>query len=377
MYGPDNPPSPPPLEEAHNTRSVIPTGTTEPYGPDNSPPPVSGPLPKKQSKRQGGNRHKSKGDKYKPDYDGGIQSETSRDWEEQRRKEPISRGHKNLVDDNPNRIELDGERSRAQNRQGREESVDRGRHDYGDAHYRYQPDVEPQRMEPGHYRPPPRDRDRSQSPSRNIERVHRQQYRGRSPSYRTRSRSPRAHKYYDKYEERDEGRSSSYTDHRRARYGDSEDSRSIGRHAHHSSRYRHVDAPPTAFPLHDYTLEIKATHAQARFRNAEPEDIPRFQHGDGKVNPSAYGSRLERDLGLCYATFKTRHMCEMGHKCPWRHHPLTSAEEAWILNIAGNKGHSFVEDANALWRSPDVPVPGGKLFGQCWLNFQTLTAPCV
>jgi hypothetical protein len=69
---------------------------------------------------------------------------------------------------------------------------------------------------------------------------------------------------------------------------------------------------------------------------------------------------MSKDLGLCYATFKTFKKCEMGHECPWRHHPLTSTEKAWILKIAGGKGEKFLDEVKKLWSLPDVPVPGGK-----------------
>ncbi len=120
--------------------------------------------------------------------------------------------------------------------------------------------------------------------------------------------------------------------------------------------------PDTAYPLSDYAKYIASVYGANREQSAEVRLPPTFVNGDGKVNPSAYGSLRDYDLGLCYTTFKTRKPCEMGVRCPWRHHPLSTLETRWIVRIGGEKGRDFLDGVNAWYDVPDVPVPGANLF---------------
>lgn len=119
-----------------------------------------------------------------------------------------------------------------------------------------------------------------------------------------------------------------------------------------------AQAPPTAYDLRPYDNYITTTYSK----------LPRqesFLNGtNGKVAPSTYGSEQLHDLGLCFTTFCTRFRCEMGEKCPWRHHPLTKAEVAWILAIGRGRGEQFVEGVEKWWQNPEVPVPGASMVGR-------------
>ncbi|KAL5410535.1 hypothetical protein PMIN04_010590 [Paraphaeosphaeria minitans] len=126
-------------------------------------------------------------------------------------------------------------------------------------------------------------------------------------------------------------------------------------------RISSTDVPETAYPLRAYTNYIADNHAAKRRNTSYNRHLPVFRNGDGKVNPSAYGSVLQYDFGLCYCTFRTPYMCEMGIRCPWRHHPLSSCEKQWIHDIAHGKGEHFVDEAVKSWATPDVPVPGHNM----------------
>jgi hypothetical protein len=81
----------------------------------------------------------------------------------------------------------------------------------------------------------------------------------------------------------------------------------------------------------------------------------RFSNGaNGKVAPGMYGSEQRHDLGLCFATFLTKKRCEMGVHCPWRHHPLSNAERAWIIEYGRQKGKDFIENVDRWWSFPEV-----------------------
>ena len=87
----------------------------------------------------------------------------------------------------------------------------------------------------------------------------------------------------------------------------------------HLVNAKDVQTPPTVYDLRVYNTRINNHYAtlskQQQFRNGT----------NGKVAPSVYGSETRHDLGLCFATFLTRNICEMGLDCPWRHHPLSVA----------------------------------------------------
>jgi hypothetical protein len=114
------------------------------------------------------------------------------------------------------------------------------------------------------------------------------------------------------------------------------------------------DIPPTVYDLRKYDAEITALH----------ESLPphkRYISGNGKVRPGDYGSTPELDLGLCYGTYKTRSLCELGVACAWRHHPLTSFEREWIIA----NGHlEFVQEAKKMWQIPERPGPGASMHGR-------------
>ncbi|KAF2111879.1 hypothetical protein BDV96DRAFT_649847 [Lophiotrema nucula] len=84
-----------------------------------------------------------------------------------------------------------------------------------------------------------------------------------------------------------------------------------------------------------------------------------FINGDGKVNPSHYGSTLLADLGLCYTTFWTARICEHGILCPWRHHPLTEEEKEWIANVL-KRFHWLQRVEKTMARKP-TPEPSYRL----------------
>lgn len=117
-----------------------------------------------------------------------------------------------------------------------------------------------------------------------------------------------------------------------------------------------VPAPPTAYDLRGYDHYIFKKYMRRSSRK-------RFFHGfNGKVAPSRYGSEQRHDLGLCFATFVTRWRCEMGLKCPWRHHPLSDAERAWILDCGDDRGRDFTESVDKWWAFPEIPVPGTNMY---------------
>lgn len=109
--------------------------------------------------------------------------------------------------------------------------------------------------------------------------------------------------------------------------------------------------PASVYNLRKYDAHVTALH------NSLPRH-ERFLNGNGKVGPYVYGSMQGMDLGLCYATFCTRFRCEMGVKCAWRHHPLTTEERDWILTSGRERGKQFLDESSNLWPIPEVPVPG-------------------
>ncbi|KAF1965906.1 hypothetical protein BU23DRAFT_603958 [Bimuria novae-zelandiae CBS 107.79] len=189
---------------------------------------------------------------------------------------------------------------------------------------------------------------RSRSCSPSIRRSIEGRERPRSPPREDRDRD---YQYRDEREY--EYRKTSYS--RRGRQ------RSLTPVAVRERRIRDTNVPETAYPLRDYTNYIAENHGATRRVTRDNCDLPAFRNGDGKVNPSAYGSVLQYDFGLCYCTFKTVHECEMGVRCPWRHHSLSAREKGWIEEIAREKGRRFIEHAEKCWAEPDVPVPGNNM----------------
>jgi hypothetical protein len=80
--------------------------------------------------------------------------------------------------------------------------------------------------------------------------------------------------------------------------------------------------------------------------------VPQWENG--KVNPSKYGSLNLKDLGIFYETFNTISECRYGMHCPWRHHPLTDAESAWIYGLGGV---AFFHRVERFWKLPAIPEP--------------------
>ena len=184
----------------------------------------------------------------------------------------------------------------------------------------------------------------------------RHSYGGRYRSYSrsrsfSRSRSPRR---YDSYHPR----RSEYGEQGHVSYARRHRQRSLTPVAVREQRVKESIVPETAFPLQDYTRYISGNFSKYRHVTRFNFFLPKFRNGDGKVNPAAYGSVHQHDLGLCYCTFKTVFACEMGVKCPWRHHPLSRREKKWIEELAGDKGRRFIDDTDRFWSIPDVPVPG-------------------
>ena len=108
------------------------------------------------------------------------------------------------------------------------------------------------------------------------------------------------------------------------------------------------DIPPTVQDLRGYDYRIQVMY-QSKPRNQ------RFVNGgNGKIAPARYGSEQRHDLGLCFATFLTRKRCEMGVDCPWRHHPLSNAEKAWIIEYGKKKGKEFIDNVDRWWSFPEV-----------------------
>ncbi|KAG9192740.1 hypothetical protein G6011_11474 [Alternaria panax] len=117
------------------------------------------------------------------------------------------------------------------------------------------------------------------------------------------------------------------------------------------------EIPPTVQDLRAYDYRIKVMF-ESKAKNQ------RFANGgNGKVAPALYGSEQRHDLGLCFATFLTRKRCEMGVNCPWRHHPLSNAEKAWIIEYGKKKGKEFIDNVDRWWSHPEVPVPGATMQG--------------
>jgi hypothetical protein len=115
-----------------------------------------------------------------------------------------------------------------------------------------------------------------------------------------------------------------------------------------------IAVPDTVYDLREYDRYI--TDMQ---KNIPPHLA--YAHGNVKVAPHLYATVKQHDLGLCFATFATTNMCEMGVKCAWRHHPLTQAEREWIL-ISGREGGSvFLKRLPQFWANPEVPVPGANM----------------
>ncbi|KAH6858857.1 hypothetical protein BKA58DRAFT_299583, partial [Alternaria rosae] len=115
--------------------------------------------------------------------------------------------------------------------------------------------------------------------------------------------------------------------------------------------------PPTAHDLRGYDYRIFTTYAS----KPKPQ---RFVNGaNGKVAPGMYGSEQRHDLGLCFTTYLTKKRCEMGVRCPWRHHPLSNSERAWIIVYGKQKGKEFIENVDRWWSFPEVPVPGATMQG--------------
>ena len=106
--------------------------------------------------------------------------------------------------------------------------------------------------------------------------------------------------------------------------------------------------PPTVHDLRGYDYRIFATYA------AKPK-AQRFVNGaNGKIAPGMYGSEQRHDLGLCFTTYLTKKRCEMGVKCPWRHHPLSNTEKAWIIKYGKQKGEEFIDNVDRWWAFPEV-----------------------
>ncbi|KAL6704359.1 hypothetical protein ACN47E_008315 [Coniothyrium glycines] len=116
-------------------------------------------------------------------------------------------------------------------------------------------------------------------------------------------------------------------------------------------------APMTTYDLRSYDDHITKTFSSL------PQN-ERFINGNGKVRPSIYGSSSRNDLGLCFSTFCTRYACEIGVRCPWRHHPLSKAEVDWILETGGDRGRKFLKLMDSFWACPGTPLPGASMVGK-------------
>ncbi|CAN9083102.1 unnamed protein product [Alternaria sp. RS040] len=117
------------------------------------------------------------------------------------------------------------------------------------------------------------------------------------------------------------------------------------------------EIPATVQDLRGYDHRIKVMYER------KPKNQRFINGGNGKVAPALYGSEQRQDLGLCFATFLTRKRCEMGVNCPWRHHPLSNAEKAWIIEYGKKKGKEFIDNNDRWWSYPEVPVPGANMQG--------------
>lgn len=106
--------------------------------------------------------------------------------------------------------------------------------------------------------------------------------------------------------------------------------------------------PPTVYDLRGYDYRIFTTYA------SKPKS-QRFVNGaNGKIAPGIYGSEQRHDLGLCFTTYLTKKRCEMGVRCPWRHHPLSNSERAWIIEYGKQKGKEFIDNVDRWWSFPEV-----------------------
>ncbi|RMZ71502.1 hypothetical protein GMOD_00006622 [Pyrenophora seminiperda CCB06] len=118
-----------------------------------------------------------------------------------------------------------------------------------------------------------------------------------------------------------------------------------------------IQMPPTVYDLRVYNTRI----------NTHYEKLPKYQQFrngfNGKISPAMYGSETLHDLGLCFATFLTRHVCEIGLECPWRHHPLSLEEKIWIIEYGKERGKEFLANVEKSYTYPCMPVPGANLHG--------------
>lgn len=110
-------------------------------------------------------------------------------------------------------------------------------------------------------------------------------------------------------------------------------------------------APETVYDLARFSRYVCQVSANNSRHSSGNENL-------GKVNASHFGSTPDKDLGLCYATFVTQAACPSGASCPWRHHPLSEEEKAWIR---GNGCAMFLDIVGESWGTPSVPVPGANL----------------
>ena len=118
-----------------------------------------------------------------------------------------------------------------------------------------------------------------------------------------------------------------------------------------------LNAPPTTYDLRGYDYHIYKKYA-------ELPKSQRFVNGEnGKVAPARYGSEQRHDLGLCFTTFLTKYCCEMGLHCPWRHHPLSATERAWIVEHGKHRGKEFLGNVDRWWAFPEMPVPAATMQG--------------
>jgi hypothetical protein len=119
------------------------------------------------------------------------------------------------------------------------------------------------------------------------------------------------------------------------------------------------DVPPTVYDLRGYDHRIFTIYS------SKPKHQRFINGANGKVAPGAYGSEQRHDLGLCFATFLTRKRCEMGVACPWRHHPLSNAERAWVVEYGKSKGKDFIGYMDRWWAFPEVSHIMLHLFWTC------------
>ncbi|KAF1979343.1 hypothetical protein BU23DRAFT_563538 [Bimuria novae-zelandiae CBS 107.79] len=267
-------------------------GRLGPYGPDNPAPPPAGPPPDKQRKEIKIIQRES-ADADEPDKERGRDLYQRRDHTldtPQRRSSPYY-GDQDERRGRPRSSSPDHCDKRQEHRRYRERSSRRSKSTKPPRERRETPSYESE---------PSRGNRRSPSVRRSVK----GRYRSRSPR-----RSDR-HYHYHYHEEKDYTRTHTFSYTRRG------GQRSLTPVAVRERRIRNTDIPKTAYPLRDYTNYISKHHAAQRRITSENRRLPAFRNGDGKVNPSAYGSVLQYDFGLCYGTFKTMYKCEMGVKYP-------------------------------------------------------------